>query len=54
MSDTEEAAQAAGAAEENRHDGPIAEDVENPWHGIPQELLDARRPYDPDSAGGCG
>lgn len=26
----------------------------NPWEGIPAELLDAERPYDEDTAGGCG
>lgn len=37
-----------------RHDVPVPDDADNPWHGIPPELLDASRPYDPDTAGGCG
>lgn len=31
-----------------------AADPENPWHGIPAELLDGTYSYDLDSAGGCG
>lgn len=31
-----------------------AAQTEDPWHGIPAELLDATRGYDTDSAGGCG
>jgi hypothetical protein len=30
------------------------EQTANPWEGIPDELLDAERPYDEDTAGGCG
>lgn len=38
----------------DQHDGPISDDADNPWHGIPQELLDGKHSYDIDSAGGCG
>jgi hypothetical protein len=53
MNDTD-VEQAADTGADDRHDGPITEDTENPWHGIPHELLDAGRSYDPDTAGGCG
>ncbi|HEU4425176.1 MAG TPA: hypothetical protein VFR67_21820 [Pilimelia sp.] len=32
---------------------PAAE-TDDPWHGIPAELLDGKQPYDTDSTGGCG
>ncbi|WP_257902751.1 hypothetical protein [Saccharothrix obliqua] len=31
---------------------PATED--DPWHGIPVELLDGTTGYDTDTAGGCG
>ncbi|HEV2887130.1 MAG TPA: hypothetical protein VGX49_09495 [Jatrophihabitans sp.] len=44
----------AGTDLADRHDVPIAGDSDNPWYGIPHELLAAGRSYDLDSAGGCG
>lgn len=35
-------------------DGPDPADPDNPWHGIPGQLLDGTYSYDQDSAGGCG
>jgi hypothetical protein len=35
-------------------DAETDEETEDPWEGIPAELLDAERPYDEDTAGGCG
>jgi hypothetical protein len=32
----------------------VDEQTGNPWEGIPVEVLDAERPYDEDTAGGCG
>jgi hypothetical protein len=59
MSDTELEQPSASSEvddrhDDDRHDGPIPDDVENPWHGIPRELLGDSRSYDPDTAGGCG
>ena len=34
--------------------GDLRDDPDNPWHGIPAELLDPDRGYDTDTAGGCG
>ena len=53
MSDTD-TEQPAVEPRGDRHDRPVPEDLDNPWHGIPRELLDASRSYDPDTAGGCG
>jgi len=33
---------------------PEPDHADDPWHGIPEELLDGEQPYDTDSAGGCG
>jgi hypothetical protein len=35
-------------------DMPEAEAADDPWEGIPAELLDGTHSYDNDSAGGCG
>lgn len=32
----------------------VEPETEDPWEGVPAELLDAERPYDEDTAGGCG
>jgi hypothetical protein len=35
--------------------GEVTEEPgDDPWEGIPAELLAADAPYDPDTAGGCG
>jgi len=57
MSDTEveQLARVDTTADEDRHDVPIADDPDNPWYGIPAELVArAGHSYDLDTTGGCG
>ncbi|MEU1969551.1 hypothetical protein ABZ541_29720 [Micromonospora sediminicola] len=45
-----------GAHDTTEEQQPCDDDPEavDPWFGIPVELLDSDRPYDLDTAGGCG
>jgi hypothetical protein len=53
MSDTK--VEQLARVEDDRHDVPIADDPDNPWYGIPAELVArAGHSYDLDTTGGCG
>jgi hypothetical protein len=57
MRDTDPKARAAQRPIDDttrEHDRPLPEHPDNPWHGIPVELLNGDGDYDKDSAGGCG